>query len=54
MENISRSLRRGPAKAKGNQLWLMDRAGGEAYQFTELKGRLQVTSGRRIQSTWLW
>jgi len=30
-----------PGKAKGNQLWLMDRAGGEAYQFTELKGRLQ-------------
>ncbi|MDX6304411.1 MAG: hypothetical protein QOI77_1380 [Blastocatellia bacterium] len=30
-----------PGKAKGNQLWLMDRAGGEAYQFTEFKGRLQ-------------
>src|SRR5258706_1189026 len=30
-----------PGKAKGNQLWLMDRGGGEAYQFTELKGRLQ-------------
>ncbi|MDX6382538.1 MAG: hypothetical protein QOK48_111 [Blastocatellia bacterium] len=30
-----------PGKAKGSQVWLMDRAGGEAYQFTELKGRLQ-------------
>src|SRR6266481_465540 len=30
-----------PGKAKGNQLWLMDRGGGEAYQLTELKGRLQ-------------
>src|SRR5258706_80961 len=29
-----------PGKAKGNQLWLMDRGGGEGYQFTELKGRL--------------
>src|SRR6266403_4363170 len=30
-----------PGTAKGNQLWLMDRGGGEAYQFSELKGRLQ-------------
>jgi dipeptidyl aminopeptidase/acylaminoacyl peptidase len=30
-----------PGKAKGSQVWLMDRGGGEAYQFTELKGRLQ-------------
>ena len=30
-----------PGKAKGNQVWLLDRAGGEAYQLTELKGRLQ-------------
>src|SRR6266436_1250145 len=30
-----------PGKAKGNQVWLMDRGGGEAYQFTEVKGRLQ-------------
>ena len=28
-------------KAKGNQVWLLDRSGGEAYQLTELKGRLQ-------------
>ncbi|MFS8085369.1 MAG: TolB family protein [Acidobacteriota bacterium] len=28
-------------KAKGNQVWLMDRSGGEAYQLTETKGRLQ-------------
>jgi dipeptidyl aminopeptidase/acylaminoacyl peptidase len=30
-----------PGKAKGNQVWLMDRNGGEAVQLTELKGRLQ-------------
>jgi dipeptidyl aminopeptidase/acylaminoacyl peptidase len=28
-------------KAKGNQLWLLPRAGGEAMQLTEIKGRLQ-------------
>src|SRR2546428_9308737 len=30
-----------PGKAKGSQVWLLDRSGGEAYQLTELKGRLQ-------------
>jgi dipeptidyl aminopeptidase/acylaminoacyl peptidase len=30
-----------PGKAKGSQVWLLDRAGGEAMQLTELKGRLQ-------------
>lgn len=30
-----------PGKARGNQVWLLDRAGGEAMQLTELKGRLQ-------------
>jgi dipeptidyl aminopeptidase/acylaminoacyl peptidase len=30
-----------PGKAKGEQLWLLDRSGGEAFQLTELKGRLQ-------------
>jgi dipeptidyl aminopeptidase/acylaminoacyl peptidase len=30
-----------PGKARGNQVWLMDRAGGEAFQLTEVKGRLQ-------------
>jgi Tol biopolymer transport system component len=30
-----------PGKAKGSQVWLLDRNGGEAYQLTELKGRLQ-------------
>ena len=30
-----------PGKARGNQVWLLDRAGGEAFQLTELKGRLQ-------------
>src|SRR3954469_6187941 len=28
-------------KAKGNQVWLLDRSGGEAFQLTETKGRLQ-------------
>ncbi len=30
-----------PGKARGNQVWLLDRSGGEAMQMTELKGRLQ-------------
>jgi len=30
-----------PGKAKGNQVWLLDRSGGEAYQLTEVEGRLQ-------------
>ena len=30
-----------PGKARGNQVWLLDRNGGEAVQLTELKGRLQ-------------
>jgi dipeptidyl aminopeptidase/acylaminoacyl peptidase len=30
-----------PGKTKGNQVWLLDRSGGEAMQLTELKGRLQ-------------
>src|SRR4051812_4105669 len=30
-----------PGKARGNQVWVMDRSGGEAQQLTELKGRLQ-------------
>lgn len=30
-----------PGKARGNQVWLLDRNGGEAWQLTELKGRLQ-------------
>jgi dipeptidyl aminopeptidase/acylaminoacyl peptidase len=30
-----------PGKAKGNQVWLLDRSGGEAVQLTEIKGRLQ-------------
>jgi dipeptidyl aminopeptidase/acylaminoacyl peptidase len=30
-----------PGKARGNQLWLLDLNGGEAFQATELKGRLQ-------------
>ena len=33
-----RSLRRVPGKAKGNQVWLLDRSGGEAFQLTEVKG----------------
>jgi len=30
-----------PGKTKGSQVWLLDRSGGEAFQLTELKGRLQ-------------
>src|SRR5580704_38202 len=30
-----------PGKAKGEQVWLLDRRGGEAFQLTEMKGRLQ-------------
>jgi dipeptidyl aminopeptidase/acylaminoacyl peptidase len=30
-----------PGKTRGNQVWLLDRNGGEATQLTELKGRLQ-------------
>ena len=30
-----------PGAAKGNQVWLLDRSGGEAYQLTDVKGRLQ-------------
>jgi dipeptidyl aminopeptidase/acylaminoacyl peptidase len=30
-----------PGKAKGDQVWLLDRRGGEAFQLTEVKGRLQ-------------
>jgi dipeptidyl aminopeptidase/acylaminoacyl peptidase len=30
-----------PGKARGNQVWLLDRSGGEAWQLTEIKGRLQ-------------
>jgi dipeptidyl aminopeptidase/acylaminoacyl peptidase len=33
------SSRTGPAK--GSQVWLLDRAGGEAFQLTNVKGRLQ-------------
>jgi dipeptidyl aminopeptidase/acylaminoacyl peptidase len=30
-----------PGKARGNQVWLLDRSGGEAFQLTDVKGRLQ-------------
>ena len=30
-----------PGKAKGDQVWLLDRSGGEAIQLTDVKGRLQ-------------
>ncbi len=30
-----------PGPAKGNQIWLLDQSGGEAFQLTDLKGRLQ-------------
>jgi Tol biopolymer transport system component len=32
--------RRAVRKTKGNQIWLLDRNGGEAQQFTDFKGRL--------------
>jgi dipeptidyl aminopeptidase/acylaminoacyl peptidase len=31
-----------PGKAKGSQVWLLPRAGGEAMQLTDAKGRLQA------------
>ncbi len=31
-----------PGKAKGSQVWLLDRTGGEAQQFTDVKGRLSA------------
>ena len=31
-----------PGPAKGNQVWLLDRRGGEAFQLTDVKGRLQA------------
>jgi dipeptidyl aminopeptidase/acylaminoacyl peptidase len=30
-----------PGKARGNQVWILDRRGGEAQQLTDVKGRLQ-------------
>ncbi len=30
-----------PGKARGNQVWVIDRRGGEAQQLTDVKGRLQ-------------
>src|SRR5256885_706812 len=30
-----------PGKARGSQVWLLDRGGGEAFQLTDVKGRLQ-------------
>ena len=30
-----------PGKTRGNQVWLLNRNGGEAFQLTEIKGRLQ-------------
>ena len=30
-----------PGKARGNQVWIIDRRGGEAVQLTDVKGRLQ-------------
>src|SRR6266545_4082100 len=31
-----------PGPAKGNQVWLLDRRGGEAFQLTDVKGRVQA------------
>src|SRR6266487_7022060 len=35
------SSRSGKTGVRGSQVWLLDRSGGEAYQLTEVKGRLQ-------------
>src|SRR5499433_529634 len=35
------SSRAGKQGVRGSQVWLLDRSGGEAFQLTELKGRLQ-------------
>src|SRR5256714_293904 len=35
------SSRTGKQSVRGSQLWLLDRGGGEAYQLTDFKGRLQ-------------
>ncbi|MGZ5482712.1 MAG: prolyl oligopeptidase family serine peptidase [Pyrinomonadaceae bacterium] len=35
------SSRPGKQGVRGSQVWLLDRSGGEAFQLTELKGRLQ-------------
>ena len=43
-----------PGKAKGNQVWLLDRNGGEAQQFTDVKGRLAGTNGRRTARSSCW
>ena len=31
-----------PGKAKGSQVWVLDRRGGEAHQFTDVKGHLSA------------
>src|SRR5215831_12754884 len=36
------SGRPGRQGVRGSQIWLLDRGGGEAYQLTDFKGRLQV------------
>ena len=38
-----------PGKARGNQVWLLDRTGGEAQQFTDVKGRLDCV---RLVAGW--
>ena len=44
--STSRSCRRGPGPASGNQVWLLERSGGEARQLTQFKGG--VTSYRVV------
>ena len=51
--NLSFTSSRDP-EARGNQVWLLDRSGGEAMQLTEIKGRLQITNGRLTRSVWHW
>ena len=40
------SARKGPAK--GTQVWILDRSGGEAVQLTDVKGRLPVKPKRGL------
>ena len=43
-----------PGKAKGSQIWIMDRSGGEAYELTELEGSSRrALNGRPMRREWL-
>jgi Tol biopolymer transport system component len=46
------SSRTGPAK--GSQVWLLDRSGGEAMQLTDVKGACRAMNGRLTRSVSPW